>query len=141
MKKSLMLIAAAGFALTLAALAQPAAAQDLVTNWQLARSVDLRNVAAGPDGDISGTIVNRTNHEVRNVRLMIDYAWMWQNDFKPGEENPGRTVYVTAPAVIPPHGEGSFTYRPSPPLESSAAGHFIPTVHIVGFTQMVLPGS
>ncbi len=127
--------------LLLSVLSPPVAAQQLVTNRELANSVDLRNIAASPDGDISATIVNHTNHEVRNVQLMIDYAWMWKNDFKPGQNNPGRTVYVTAPVTIPPHGEGSFTYRPSPPLESRSDGYFIPAVHIVGFTQMVEPGS
>jgi hypothetical protein len=139
MKTPLILITAAALTISLGALTPQAA--DLVTDSQLARSVELRNVTASPDGEISGTIVNRTNHEIRDVKLMVDYAWVWNNDFRPGEDNPGRTVFITAPASIPPHGEGSFTYKPSPPLQFRDDGHFVPSVHIVGFTQMIPPGA
>jgi hypothetical protein len=139
MKTSIVLVAAAVLTLSLGA-ATPRAAE-LVTNWQLAHNIALRNVAAGPNGEISGTIVNRTDRQIRDVKLMVDYAWVWSNDFRPGENSPGRTFYITAPANIPPHGEGSFTYQPSPPLEQREDGHFVPSVHIVGFTQMIPPGA
>jgi hypothetical protein len=141
MKISVMLLAPAALLLPLAGFMPPAAAQELITNRQLAQSLDLRNVVTEPNGTISGTIVNRTGLVVRDVKLMIDYAWVWNNDFRPGDDSPGRTVYITAPAEIPPHGQGSFTYQPSPPLPSRTDGHFVPSVHIVGFTQMVPPGA
>jgi hypothetical protein len=131
----------AAMLLLLAGLATSAAGQDLISTRQLARSVDLSNVGAEPDGTISGTILNRTGLTVRDVKLMIDYTWVWKNDLKPGEDSPGRTVYITAPAEIPPHGQGSFTYEPSPPLPSRTDGHYVPMVHVVGFTQMVPPGA
>ncbi len=141
MKKSLMFIAAAALLLSANASTTRAAGADLISNSQLARSVDLNNVAAEPNGAISGTIVNRTGMPVRDVKVMINYAWVWRHDLRPGEDSPGRTVYVTAPAEIPPHGQGSFTYQPPQPLPSRGDGHFVPSVHIVGFTQMVMPGA
>ncbi len=139
MKRSVMLIAAAALTVALGAAAPHAA--ELVTNWQLARSVTLRDVNTSPNGQISGTIVNRTDRQIRDVKLMVNYAWVWSNDFRPGENSPGRTFYITAPANIPPHGEGTFTYQPSPPLEQREDGHYVPSVHIVGFTQMVPPSA
>ncbi len=85
--------------------------------------------------------MNRSGLPLRDVKLMINYAWVWNDDFRPGDDSPGRTVYITAPAEIPPHGQGSFTYQPSPPLPSRTDGHFVSSVHIVGFTQMVPPGA
>jgi hypothetical protein len=135
-----MLFATAAVWLSFGFLAPLATGQQLVTPHQLSRSVDLNEISDQPNGAVSGTIVNRTSYPVRDVKLMIDYAWVWSNDFRPGENSPGRTFYITAPAEIPPHGQGSFTYQPSPPLESRDDGHFVPTVHIVGFTQMVPQG-
>jgi hypothetical protein len=137
MKASVMLFAGAAMLLVIAGLTPSAAAQDLITTRQLAQSVSLRDVSAEPNGAISATIVNRTGLTVRAVKLMIDYAWVWGNDLKPGEDSPGRTVYITAPAEIPPHGQSSFAYQPSPALPSRTDGHFMPSVHVVGFTQMV----
>jgi hypothetical protein len=137
MKTSVMLLAAAALVLPLAGFVPLAASQDLITNRQLAQNLAVQNVVAQPNGSISGTIVNRAGLTVRDVKLMINYAWVWNNDFRPGEDSPGRTVYITAPAPIPPHGQGSFTYQPPAPLSSETDGHFVPTVHVVGFTQIV----
>jgi len=140
MKASVISLAGAVLLLPIAVSAPPSSAQELISTRQLAQSVDVRDVAAEPNGAISATIVNRTGLTVREVKLMVNYAWIWANDLRPGEDSPGRTVYVTAPADIPPHGQGSFTYQPSPPLQSRGDGHFVPSVHIVGFTRMVPAG-
>ncbi|HEV3112491.1 MAG TPA: hypothetical protein VGY99_18550 [Candidatus Binataceae bacterium] len=140
MKTSIMLLAAAALLLPLGGFVPSAAGQDLITNRQLAQSLAVRDVVAQPNGSISGTIVNHAGLTVRDVKLMINYAWVWNNDFRPGEDSPGRTVYITAPAAIPPHGQGSFTYQPPEPLSSENDGHFVPSVHVVGFTQMIPAG-
>src|SRR5271166_4427712 len=136
MKVSILFLALAGLWLPIAGLASPAAGQELTTPARLARTVDLRNVTADANGTVSGTLVNHSDHTLLEIKLQVDYAWVWYNDFKPGEDNPGRTVYFTAPGEIPPHGESSFSYQPSPPLASSGGGHFVPAVSIVGFKQI-----
>lgn len=136
-KTLVILLAAAALLLPLTGVVPSAAGQELISNGQLDQSLAVRDVMAQPGGTITGTIVNRSGRTVRDVRLMIDYAWVWHNDFRPGENNPGRTVYVTAPAAIPPHGQGTFTYRPPVPLSSEGDGHFVPSIHVVGFTQMI----
>ena len=125
-----LLFCAAGFA-------PSANGQELVTPRRLSHAVELYNVTAQPNGVISGKIANRTGYLIRDVKLMIDYAWIWRNDFKPGEDNPGRTVYNTVQGDIPPHGESTFTYEASPQLPSRDDGHFQPAVKVVGYTQIV----
>ena len=136
MRGSILFMALAGLLLPIAGLASPAAGQELTTPARLSRTVDLRNVTADANGTVSGTLVNHSDHTLLEVRLQIDYAWVWRNDFKPGEDNPGRTVYYTARSEIQPHGESPFSYQASPPLASSGDGHFVPTVSIVGFKQI-----
>jgi hypothetical protein len=141
MKPSVLILAAAVLVLPIALLAGPAPAQELVTTSSLDQWVTLSNVSVDPNGNVSGAIVNRSDLTIRQVKLMVSYTWIWSNDFRPGEDSPGRTFYLTAPADIPPHAQGSFTYQPSPPLPSQAGGHFRPSVQIVGYTRMVPPGA
>lgn len=114
-----------------------AIAQELTTPQQLSYAVDLENLSSQPNGAVSGKLANRTGYVIRDVKLMIDYAWIWRDDFKPGEDSPGRTVYTTVQGDIGPHGETNFSFEPSPPLASRDDGYFKPEVRIVGYTQMV----
>jgi hypothetical protein len=136
MKVAMRSLALVGLLLPMVTLALPAVGQELTTPAHLSRIVGLRHVTADANGTVSGTLVNRSDSTLLRIKLQIDYAWVWHNDFKPGPDNPGRTVYYTAPVEIQPHGEGSFSYQPSPPLALSAAGHFVPSVAIIGFTQI-----
>ena len=135
MKVSIRLLALAGLLLLIGS-ASRAAGQELTTPAHLSNMIALRNITGDANGNISGTLVNRTGLTLRDVKLQIDYAWLWHDDFKPGEDNPGRTVYFTAPGEIQPHGESAFSYQPSPPLASPGGGRFVPSVAIIGFTQI-----
>ncbi|MBI2359801.1 MAG: hypothetical protein HYV04_13055 [Deltaproteobacteria bacterium] len=35
------------------------------------------------DGEVSGELVNKTNHAVRDVQLQIRHLWQWKNEFRP----------------------------------------------------------
>src|SRR5262245_19025682 len=117
MKVSISLLALAGLVLLMEP-ASRAAGEELTTLAHLRKMVGLRHLTGDSHGNVSGTLVNHTGLTLRDVKLQIDYAWLWQNDFKPGPNNPGRTVYITAPGDIQPHGQSAFSYQPSPPLAS-----------------------
>jgi hypothetical protein len=136
MRASLLYLAVPGLLLAVAGFAVSASAQELTTQMEMARTADVQNAAMQPGGAVAGMIVNHSDRTLRNVKLEIDYAWIWRNDFKPGTDNPGRTVYYTVPGEIAPHGQMSFSYEPSPPLPSRHDGHFVPTARIVGFTMI-----
>ena len=96
------------------------------------------DVTTGPGGIVSATLVNRLDHSVRDVRLLIRHEWLWNNEMNPGPEvlNPGRSVYHTVEGTIPAKGRGEFVYRPDVPLRSSGDGTFRTTVDVVGFTEI-----
>jgi hypothetical protein len=106
----------------------------IVAEEQLARSVGLRDVEA-KGGDISGVLVNTSGKVVRDVELLIRYAWLWNDEFRPGVESPGRVVYFTVRGEIPPGGREAFTYRVEPPLAGGSEGRFLPSVEVVGLAE------
>src|SRR5262249_25037344 len=71
---------------------------------------------------VLGTLVNRGGDELQAVRLLIDIAFLWADEFKPGEESPGRSAVMTVPGPIAPHGRLAFEFTPSPPLPMRADG-------------------
>src|SRR5439155_500144 len=68
----------------------------VVPSERVAESVALRDVRV--EGDVvSGVLTNRSDKVLRDVQLLIQYDWLWKNEFRPGEDNPGRAVYHTVP--------------------------------------------
>ncbi len=87
------------------------------------------------DGVVSGTVVNRSSEPVRDVRLLIDHVWLWNNERHPGDFSPGRTDFFTVRGEIPPGGNAPFTYQGSP-LMDRRDGHFETHVQVTEFTQV-----
>jgi hypothetical protein len=88
------------------------------------------------DGVISGMVVNKSGNTLRDVKLMIDHAWLWTNERRPGTDDPSRTDFYTMPQAIPPHGAVAFEYRTSPPLSDRTDGRFDTVVKVAGFTEI-----
>lgn len=97
--------------------------------------VDLKT---NQSGIVSATLVNRLDHSVRDVRLLIRHQWLWNDEMSPGPDviNPGRAVYHTVEGTIPAQGRREFVYRPDPPLRGGAMGSFRTTVEVVGFDEV-----
>jgi hypothetical protein len=108
--------------------------ETLIPGDQVARSVVVRDVNV-EDGTVSGVVVNNSDRRLRDVRLVIRYDWLWNKEFSPGDNSPGRAVYYTLPEEIPPGGRVAFTYRPEFPLPSRTDGRFMASARVVGFTQ------
>lgn len=86
---------------------------------------------------VSGRLVNRTRHTVRDVRLEVRLTWYWKNEKSPGEESPGRTGFYGVPGEIGPDGDVRFTYTLDPPLPDRPDGEFAAFVNVAGFTEVV----
>ena len=97
--------------------------------------VDLKS---DQSGIVSATLVNRLNHSVRDVRLLIRHEWSWNDEMKPGPDvlNPGRATYFTVEGTIPAQGRTEFVYRPDPPLRGNGSGFFRTKVDVAGFTEI-----
>ena len=102
----------------------------------VSHSVKLENVRFGPDGSIAGDLVNKSSELVRDVRLLVRYDWRWEDERNPGEDSPGRSLYVTVGGDLPALGTLPFEYTPSPPLPSRDDGRFAPSVEVAGYTEV-----
>lgn len=123
-------------ALVVSARIVSAAPDKLIADDGPDRVVVVRDVTATPQGIVSGTLVNRSHKELRDVRLLIHHTWFWKKEMKPGDDSPGRVDYYTARSALPPDGEVKLSYRPEPPLPDRDDGHFETTVDVVGWTEI-----
>jgi hypothetical protein len=98
--------------------------------------VIVRNVTVKEDA-VSGELVNQSSRSLRDVQLQIRYSWRWKNEFKPGNDDFGITVYHTVSEEIPPGKAVQFHYKPSSPLASRPDGYFETTVSVAGFTEVI----
>jgi hypothetical protein len=112
-----------------------AASETIVSGETASRVVGLTDVKVNL-GVVSGVLVNKSAHPIREVELLIDHAWLWRDERHPGEVNPGRSEYYTVHGEVSPHGSLPFTYHPSPPLPRRDDGHFETSVQIVGFVEV-----
>jgi hypothetical protein len=90
------------------------------------------------NGNISGELVNKSPHPIRDIELLIRHTWAWKNEFRPGTDDPGVGVYHKVEKEIPPGGRASFSHKLSEPLEARPDGAFDTTVSVAGFAT-VLP--
>jgi hypothetical protein len=92
------------------------------------------------DASVSGEVVNHSRNAVRDVQLLIRYIWLWDNETKPGRNDPSVSFYYNLPGEIPPGGRASFTFKPSQPIAQTSGGHFETSASIAGFSEVFLPG-
>ena len=97
------------------ALPNLAISQTVLTKQEASRVLVLNNVSA-QEGAVSGDIRNNSSNTVRDVQFLIRYEWLWKNEFHPGKDDPGRSVYYDVAGEIPPGGTARFQYTPNPPL-------------------------
>jgi hypothetical protein len=122
------------FSLSFGSWAQ-AASQTVVSGEDASRVMGLTDMKANVD-TVSGVLVNKSAHPIREVELLVDHVWFWSDERHPGEDNPGRSEYYTVHGEVQPHGSLPFTYHPSPPLARRDDGHFETSVQIVGFVEV-----
>ena len=118
------------------ALPNLAISQTVLTKQEASRVLVLSNVSA-QEGVVSGEIRNNSSNTVRDVQLLIRYEWLWKNEFHPGKDDPGRSVYYDVAGEIPPGGTARFQYTPNPPLLKRTDGSFQISVSVAGFTEVI----
>jgi hypothetical protein len=111
-------------------------AQQLRSPEEASRLVSLEKVVV-ENGSASGEIHNRTAHTLRDVELLIRNDWFWTNEFKPGADGAGSSVYYKVAGEVPPGGTARFKYTPATPLAKRPDGYYQTTVKIAGFTEVI----
>jgi hypothetical protein len=95
--------------------------------------LEVRDVRS--DGaSVTGWVVNETDHEVRDVRLMVERQWRWEKEMQPGEDNPGSGTVVRVEQPIPANGRAQFRYD-LPTEPARADGHFETVVRVLSFSE------
>jgi hypothetical protein len=112
-----------------------ASAQSVRGREEASRVLTVEKVAIN-NGEVSGEVFNHSTHIVRDVQLFIRHTWLWDNETKPGKDDPGTSVYYTLPKEIPPGGRAPFNFKPAVPL-TNAGGRFETSVAVAGFTEVI----
>ena len=112
-----------------------ARAQTLLSSEEAARSVAIDNLTTSASG-VNGVVVNKTPHVVRNVDVVVQYHWLWNNEFKPGADSPGQTVVLRIDNELQPGQSAPFRHSLSAGGDRKD-GRFAPEVMIGGFTVVV----
>jgi hypothetical protein len=112
--------------------------QSMRSKDEIGRIVAVEKVMV-KDGTVSGEVHNLSPNTLRDVQLYILDIWLWDNEFHPGNNDPSTSFIYTVPNEIPPGGHLPFTYSPSQPLPKPSGGHFITSVSVAGFTEVILP--
>jgi hypothetical protein len=110
-------------------------ADRIVPPERLAQDVAIRDVRTG-DGVVTGTVVNRSQTTVRDVRLAVRQNWLWNDEFHPGTDDPSRSDSITVPGPIPPGGQQDFRYRASSELPDRRDGHFETDVSVASVVEV-----
>ena len=124
--------------LSFGAFSPTAWAQAIRDREQTARIVSVEKVSV-TDGSVSGEVINHSKNALRDVQLLIRYIWLWDNETKPGRNDPSVSDYYNLPGEIPAGGRASFTFKPSQPLAKASGGHFETSAAIAGFSEVFLP--
>lgn len=114
----------------------PATSATLLSKDRGSQYVAIRNLTI-KKGSVSGELVNKSRVLIRDVQLRIRYYWHWKNEYHPGDESPGETIFYTVRKGIPPGKTTRFTYHLSTPLPSRTDGYFESTVSVAGFTKVM----
>ena len=133
-------IAIASLALAPTFVAMPvapvAAATVEIADGDVSSPITVADVSRHGD-QIVGTLVNQGTDEVRNIRLLIDVAFLWKDELHPGEDSPGRSAVLTVAGPIAPRGRLAFEFTPSPPLPERNDGRYAePKVRVMGYNSV-----
>jgi hypothetical protein len=93
------------------------------------------------EGRVTGVIVNRRPHPLRDVRLVVENVYRWPSEFRPGEESPNQAEIILVEEEIPAGSRTPFSATLRRPSSPEVGGHFVTQVHILGFSEVLVPGT
>lgn len=113
---------------------EPVASSYITTKNQIVGLVTVRDVVVR-DNVVSGRVVNRSSRPIRDVHLTIQSIWLWNDEFHPGTDDPGRSVVYEVKGRIPPGGSKPFTYESLPEAQRSD-GEFKTRVSVAEYSEI-----
>jgi hypothetical protein len=101
---------------------------------QMDRMIDVRDVQATATG-VSGLLVNRTSHVLRNVQLTVVDRFVFDDGRHPSPDDPSRSGRFTVAGAITPGGSMPFRYERAVPLPDRRNGRFVTGVAVASVTR------
>jgi hypothetical protein len=117
-----------------------AGAQNITTVETAAAKVEVRNLEV-TGNLVSGEVVNNSPHALRNIELLVQYHWLWENEFKPGETPPGKSTFVTLDKELRAGESVGFTVPVEETPSPERSGRYMTEVTLAGFTEVIPPQS
>jgi hypothetical protein len=106
-----------------------------IVEARAAEPITLQNVEL--EGDvISGEVVNHAKHAVRDVNVLIRHAFVWRNEFRPGNDDPSRAEYYTVAGEISAGSSKHFSIHLAEPLPTRRDGSFVTRAQVAGYTDV-----
>ena len=90
---------------------------------------------------VLGRVVNQTDDQIEQVRLLVTDQFLWRNERHPGSESPAEAYVITVPGPIPPHDAATFTFERPSPLPERRDGEFSTEVSAVELTRRPVSAS
>jgi hypothetical protein len=110
------------------------AAADIDRITKLDDVVSIEGVQSTED-EVRGRIVNETDDQLENVRLLVSDQFLWRNERHPGPDSPSDAAAVVVPGPIPPHGSVTFRFKRPSPLPDRRDGTFVTDITPVELTR------
>jgi hypothetical protein len=82
-------------------------------------------------------IENRSGHDVRDVRMVVEHAFRWNDEYRPGADNPSRATTHVVPGPIPAGATVIVEHPLLPPLPQRDDGRFESSVDVVRWDEVV----
>ena len=84
---------------------------------------------------MSGLITNHGYKRMDNVRLLVSYGWLWNDDRRTDDASPGWTELHTLPMAIEAGQSMPFSITHQRPRPIRNDGKLTTTVKVLGFTE------
>lgn len=114
--------------------AAPCGADEVVP---AARVADVATITAMVDSAerMTGQITNHGSKRIENLRLLVSYGWLWNDDRRTDEVSPGWTELHTLPMAIEAGQSVPFSITHERPRPTRDDGQLLTTVKVLGFTE------
>lgn len=114
--------------------ALPCMADDVVPATQIAAIATLDDIVDTPER-LSGTLSNHGDKRIENVRLLVSYGWLWNDDRRTDEASPGWSEVHTLPMSVEPGQSVPFSVAHERPRPARDDGQLLTTVKVLGLTE------
>jgi hypothetical protein len=111
-------------------------AQTVLSSSEAAKTVSIKDLNATPSA-VSGVVANHSPHAIRDIEILVQYHWLWGNEFKPGRQPPGESTIIKLDKELKPGESVIFRHVPAPPLPERKDGRFTLEVTVAGFTVVI----